>query len=139
MDFVETNIINVTGYPMSSSKAFSSLKPYHFTLKNKCEANTDYQIILNVLNSSNSEILPYINLSLDGVNTTKLSSLVSTSLPTGVSSSNALYSYVIDTGSLLGINSSQEFNLYLWIDESANNDIMGKKFEAQVTIYSVAR
>lgn len=66
MTFTDSNRINVTGYPMSSTNAFKKVNPYKFSLKNSCEANTNYQIILNVINTSSSKILPYINYSLDG-------------------------------------------------------------------------
>lgn len=139
MTFTDSNVINITGYPMSSTSAFAKLTPYSFSLKNNCEANTDYQIILNVLNTSSSNLLPYINYSLDGTTTKKLSSLSATSLPAGVTSSNASASYIIDTGALLGINTTKNFNLYLWIDESAGNDIMGSTFTAEITVYSLAK
>ena len=139
MTFTDSNRINVIGYPMSSTNAFKKVNPYKFSLKNNCEANTDYQIILNVINTSSSKILPYINYSLDGTTVKKLSSLTPITLPLGVTSSNASASYLIDTGALEGINTTKNFNLHMWIDESAGNDIMGSKFEGEVTIYSVAR
>ena len=139
MTFTDSNRINVTGYPMSSTSAFKKVNPYKFSLKNNCEANTNYQIILNVINTSSSKILPYINYSLDGTTVKKLSSLTPITLPLGVTSSNASASYLIDTGALEGINTTKNFNLHMWIDESAGNDIMGSRFEGEVTIYSVAR
>lgn len=139
MTFTDSNVINVTSYPMSSSSAFTKLTPYSFSLKNNCEASTEYQIILNVINTSSSKIIPYIDYSFDGVTVNKLSSLTSTSLPMGVTSSNTSASYIINTGSISGINASQNFNLYLWIDESAGNDIMGSTFTAEIIVYSVAK
>jgi len=139
MTFTDSNRINVTGYPMSSTSAFAKLTPYKFSLKNNCEANTGYQIILNVINTTSTKILPYINYSFDGKTVNKLSSLTPISLPLGVTSENASASYLIDTGTLDGINTTKSFNLHMWIDESAGNDIMGAKFEGEVTIYSVAR
>lgn len=138
MTFTDSNIINITGYPMSSTNALKKT-PYKFSLKNNCEVNTEYQIILNVINTTSSNILPYINYSIDGTTVKKLSILTPISLPLGVTSSNATSSYLLDTGSLEGINTTKSFNLHMWIDESAGNDIMGSKFEGEVTIYSVAR
>lgn len=139
MTFTESNRINITGYPMSSTNAFKKITPYQFSLKNNCEANTDYQIILNVINTTSSKILPYINYSFDGTTVKKLSSLTPISLPLGVTSNNVSSSYLIDTGALLGKNTTKNFKLYMWIDESAGNEIMGNKFEGEITIYSVAR
>lgn len=139
MTFTDSNRINVTGYPMSSTSAFAKLTPYNFSLKNNCEAKTEYQVILNVIDTTSSNILPYINYSFDGKTVNKLSNLTPISLPLGVTSSNASVSYLIDTGLLEGINTTKSFDLHMWIDESAGNDIMGAKFEGEVTIYSVAR
>ncbi len=139
MTFTESNRINITGYPMSSTNAFKKITPYKFSLKNNCEVSTEYQIIINVKNTTASKILPYINYSLDGTTVKKISSLTPITLPLGVTSSNVTASYLIDTGSLVGINTTKSFNLHMWIDESAGNDIMGSKFEGEVTIYSVAR
>lgn len=139
MTFTDSNVINITGYPMSSASAFTKLTPYQFSLKNNCESNSEYQIILSVINTSSANLLPYINYSLDGKTVNKLSSLTPTTLPAGASVSNASASYVINTGSLIGINTTQNFNLHLWIDESAGNDIMGSTFTAAITVYSVAK
>ena len=139
MTFTDSNRINITSYPMSSTSAFTKVSPYKFTLKNNCEASTDYQVILNVINTTSSKILPYINYSFDGKTVKKLSSLTPITLPLGVTSSNASASYLIDTGALEGKDTTKSFNLYMWIDESAGNDIMGNKFEGEITLYSVAR
>ena len=138
MEFTDSNRINITGYPMSNSNAFSKLTPYTFTLKNKCEANTQYQVILNVKNTSSSTLLPYINYSLDGSTVNKLSSLTAITLPSGITSNNNTASYIINTGSLTGINATKTFTLHMWIDESAGNDIMGSTFTGEIIVYNVA-
>lgn len=137
VSFTDQDRINITSYPMSSATAFSKLTPYKFTITNSCEANTEYQVFLNVLNTTSSKLLPYINYSLDGSTVNKLSN--PTSLPNGVTSNNASASYVIDTGTITGINASKTYNLHMWIDESAENDIMGSTFSAEITVYSVAK
>lgn len=139
VSFTDSNRINITSYPMSNANAFSKISPYKFTLKNSCDVNTEYQVILNVINTTSSKILPYINYSFDGSTVKKLSSLSPITLPKGVTSSNASASYLIDTGSLNGINTTKNFNLRLWIDESASNDIMGLKFEGEIIVYNVAK
>ena len=40
--FTDSNRINITSYPMSSSSAFSKLTPYKFTVKNTCATVTNY-------------------------------------------------------------------------------------------------
>lgn len=137
IEFSDSSSINLTSYPMSSANAFK-LTPYTFSIKNSCEANTSYQVILNIKNTTSTELLKYIDYSLDGVTVNKLSSLSTTTLPSGATSEGVTYSYVLDTGNMLGINASNSYKLYLWIDESAGNDIMGSTFEAEVMVYSAA-
>ncbi|MBE6154428.1 MAG: hypothetical protein E7163_02500 [Firmicutes bacterium] len=129
--------INLISYPMSSEKAFEQ-EPYKFTITNLCATNTNYQILLNIKNNTANNLIDYINYSLDGTNINKLSTLTPVSLPLGAVSSDVSVSYVLESGTLNGINAKQDHNLYLWIDESAGNDIMGLNFEAEVMIYNVA-
>ncbi len=137
ISFTDQNSINITSYPMSSASAFRNITPYTFTISNNdCEIGSGYQIILNVLSSSSDKLLPYINFSLDGETSTRLTSLTATTLPAGVSSSNVKASYVIETGILPNIDSSKTYNLHLWIDESAGKDIMGEPFQAEIIVYS---
>lgn len=141
IDFQEnSSSINLdAAYPMSNDTAFRTIAPYEFTITNTCATGSGYRLILNIKNSTSDNLLSYINYSLDGATATKLTSLTATSLPTGVTSNDTKASYVIETGTLPNINASKSFSLYLWIDESADNDIMGSTFEAEVMIYQVAQ
>ena len=44
-------------------------------------------------------------------------------------------SYSLEAGTLAP-GESKTFNLYLWINENANNSIMGQNFEGKVLVYS---
>ena len=138
ISFQDSNFINITSYPMSNETAFNTLTPYTFTITNNCAIGNSYQIYLNILNSTSDELLTHINFSLDKQTATSLSSLTPVNLPSGVSSNKVKSSYIIETGSLPNINSTKTFNLYLWIDEEAGNDIMGSTFEAEVMVYNAA-
>jgi len=129
--FTSSNNINMTSYPMSSVKALK-LTPYKFTVTNNCNNNNNYDLNLNILNDSSTNILNYINYSLDGSTVKKLSTSVSTA-PMGINTNNINKTYLIDTGT---ISTSKSFNLYLWIDESADNSIMGSVFKANVSVYN---
>ena len=129
--------IYLISYPMSSEKAFE-LEPYKFTITNLCATNTNYQIILNIKNNTSNDLLQYIDYSLDGTTVNKLSTLIPSSLPIGAVSSDVIASYLLGSGDLYGKDDKQNHNLYLWIDETAGNDIMGANFEAEVMIYNVA-
>ena len=138
IEFEDEASINLTSYPMSSETAFRTITPYKFTLSNRgCAIGNDYQIILNIKNTTSDTLLSYINYSFDATSTNKLSNLTPTTLPAGVTSSNTKASYVIDTGNIPN-DTSKSFELYLWIDESAGNDIMGLTFEAEVMVYNTA-
>ena len=138
ISFEDTNSINITSYPMSSATAFRTIIPYTFKITNTCETPSNYQVILNISNTTSTNLLPYINYSLDGTSVNKLSSLATTTPPSDATSSNVLASYILDTGSLATLNSTETYNLHLWIDESAGNDIMNSKFQAEVVVYNQA-
>lgn len=132
-NFTESNKLNVTSYPMSNAKGLATT-PYSFTVTNNCSNNTNYYVYLNILNNSSTNLLNYINYSIDGKTVKKLANLNSTSLPSGVNIGNdILKSYVINTGT---ISTSKTFTLYMWIDESAGNDIMGNTFSAKIAVYN---
>lgn len=137
IEFQDKNSINITGYPMSSTTAFKKITPYTFTISNNdCHIGSGYQIILNVLSSTSDQLLPFINYSLDAQNTTKLTSLNKAELPSGISKKDVKASYILETGVLPNQNTSKTYDLYLWIDESAGNEVMNQRFEAEIIIYS---
>lgn len=132
-----TDNIDLMSYPMSNEKGLQ-LNPYKFTITNNCSDSNNYQIYLNILEGTSENLLNYINYSLDGTYIKRLSNMNPSELPSkiglGVDADNISKSYLIETGSLIG---SKDFNLYLWIDESAGNDIMGSVFKANVMAYNV--
>lgn len=137
ISFEDANSINITSYPMSSTTAFRTITPYTFTISNNdCAIGSGYQVILNVLSSTSDTLLSYINFSLDGETTTRLTSLNETTLPAGVSGDNVKASYVIETGILPNIDTSRTYNLHLWIDENAGNDVMNQAFAAELIVYN---
>lgn len=137
IEFQDKNSINITGYPMSSTQAFKKITPYNFTISNNdCHIGSGYQIILNVLSGTSDSLLPFINYSLDAQNTTKLTSLEEADLPNGISKKDVKASYIIETGVLPNQNTSKTYDLYLWIDENAGNEVMNQRFEAEIIIYS---
>ncbi len=137
--FEDEESINITSYPMSNETAFETITPYTFTIKNDgCNIGSGYQVILNIDESTSDILLPYINFSLDGETSTKLTSLTSTTLPVGLTATNAKASYVIETGILPNINSSKTYNLHLWIDEAAGIEVMNQTFKAELIVYNKA-
>ena len=133
-------------YPMSEAKALANLKPYTFTLTNNCTSanatsGVNYVITLNTLTASPSNLTGYLKYKL---NTTAPSPITG---PTGslktpynlnpsiVSSEGIDTSYSIESG-VLAPGTSKTFNLYLWIDENAGNEVMDYDFTGKVLVYS---
>ena len=135
--YTESNRINITSYPMSTSKGLS-LTPYSFTIKNTCNASSTYQVILNVKNTTSAALLTHINYSLDGTNSNVISNATKITLPTGATSSSVSGSYLLATGTLAQINSTANHNIRFWIGDYGGNNLMGAKFEAEIMVYTVA-
>ena len=135
-------------YPMSEERA-NKLTPYSFTITNTCTTtnSTDpinYVVTLNTLNSSPSTIeLSKLRYRLDMTTptaTTGTSTLMSEAAPYDLSSSiksaegiNTSYNLVEGT---LAPGASVTYNLRLWIDEAAGNEVMNQTFNGRILVYS---
>lgn len=133
-----TSDINLVSYPMSTENAMK-LTPHTFTIKNNCSISSNYKVILNVKDTSSPNIINYISYSLDGINDYGLITESTITLPSGVSSSGIMKSYLLDTGTLGSNGKSKTYNLRMWITEYGGNSLMGLKFEAQVVVYNEAK
>lgn len=137
INFEDRDSINMlSSYPMSSSTAFNNITPYSFTITNTCQNNTPYYVLLNIYDTTNDDLLTYINYSFDASTVHKLSDMTPIDAPSNVISSDIKASYLIETGTLSETSPSKTYELYLWIDESAGNNIMGQNFKAEVMVYS---
>lgn len=135
-------------YPMSEASA-NSLSPYTFTITNTCttENATDpinYVVTLNTL-TANTPTLP-LNLLRVRLDQTSPSSVTGTSallsnvspytLGESLKTSEGIDdSYNLAEGTLAP-GESVTYNLRLWIDESAGNDVMNDSFTGRVLVYS---
>ena len=145
----QSNSINLNNtYPMSDSLGLSS-DPYTFTITNTCTINNSYVLTLNTINTNtldvskikyalykSSEEKPTVGSKLSRINT-DLENLRVENLGT---------SYILDTGVLTGgtkvdgeVSKGEEvtYNLYLWIDDIAGNEVEGQTFEASINVVSV--
>lgn len=135
-------------YPMSEERA-NKLTPYSFTITNTCTTtnSTDpinYVVTLNTLNASPSNIeLSKLRYRLDMTTptaTTGTSTLMSEAAPYDLSSSiksaegiNTSYNLLEGT---LAPGASVTYNLRLWIDEAAGNEVMNQTFNGRILVYS---
>ena len=135
-------------YPMSEERA-NKLTPYSFTITNTCTTtnSTDpinYVVTLNTLNTSPSNIeLSKLRYRLDMTTptaTTGTSTLMSEAAPYDLSSSiksaeGIDTSYNLLEGTLAP-GASVTYNLRLWIDEAAGNEVMNQTFNGRILVYS---
>lgn len=135
-----SNSINLENtYPMSEEKAMT-LTPYTFTITNTCSAGNqtaNYIVTLNTLTGDNASSLnvSYMKYKLNSTGTTG-SLTTEYALNGSVKTDEGIdKSYSLETGTLAP-GESKTFNLYLWIDENAGNDIMSQVFKGKVLVYS---
>ena len=125
----ENNIFLDNAYPISNDKG-KSLTPYTFTVTNTCDITTQYNINLEVLNSSTLSS-KFINVMFEGnIN------LLSSYDPTDKVNTSSIESRKLTTG-ILKSQESKDYTLRLWIDynttlEDLNNEIKTFKFKIVV-------
>ncbi|MCI9281415.1 MAG: hypothetical protein HFI49_04075 [Bacilli bacterium] len=130
-------------YPMSEANALA-LTPYNFTITNTCAAGNqtvNYVVTLNTLTAKPSTLTSSLNYKLNKTAPTAIVGTTGTlstpyALNPNVKTDEGIdTSYSLEVGTLAP-GESKTFNLYLWINENANNTIMGQTFEGKVLVYS---
>lgn len=147
-DSISLNSNGNYAYPMSEDSA-NRLTPYSFTITNTCTTtnSTDpinYVITLNTLTSSPSTIeLSKVRYRLDMTNPTSstgtsalMSEAATYDLSAAIKSSEGIdTSYNLVEGTLAP-GASVTYNLRLWIDEAAGNEVMNQTFNGRILVYS---
>lgn len=147
-DSISLNSDGNYAYPMSEDSA-NRLTPYSFTITNTCTTtnSTDhinYVVTLNTLTSSPSTIeLSKVRYRLDMTNPTSstgtsalMSEATTYDLSAAIKSSEGIdTSYNLVEGTLAP-GASVTYNLRLWIDEAAGNEVMNKTFNGRILVYS---
>ena len=142
IEFIENSnsiALNNT-YPMSDERGMSG-EAYSFTITNKCTVDSAYQVTLNTLttNTMGDEKVKYVIY--EGNSKPSTGSLV-TSAPinadkANITVANLKESYIIASGELKGAEEengngeSVTYNVYLWIDENAGNEVENTNSEEQ--------
>ena len=142
-----TESINLTNtYPMSDISALSKVSPYRLKLSNICNTtDAGYSMTLNTLELEEKEKIDDSKIKVAvGENSAAVTSgdlLSDLQINTELESINSqisgtlITSYVIHTG-MLERGKSKTFDVYLWVDESAGNEVMNQVFNASVVITS---
>lgn len=147
-DSISLNSNGNYAYPMSEDSA-NRLTPYSFTITNTCTTtnSTDpinYVVTLNTLTSSPSTIeLSKVRYRLDMTNPTSstgtsalMSEAATYDLSAAIKSSEGIdTSYNLVEGTL-ALGASVTYNLRLWIDEAAGNEVMNQTFNGRILVYS---
>ena len=125
----ENNISLDNAYPISNDKG-KSLTPYTFTITNTCDITAQYNINLEVLNSSTLSS-KFIDVMFEG-NINLLSNYDSTDKV----NTSSIESRKLTTG-ILKSRKSKDYSLRLWIDynttlEDLNNEI--KSFKSKIVV-----
>ena len=138
-------------YPMSDQKGLTQT-PYKFTIKNTCNTSADYVITLNTLKTATIDkskikfaFTTGTNVPTSGVNLGTYASVAS-NINTDLAylqTANILgdtlnESIILQKGTLKNENDTATFNLYLWVDQTAGNEVQGKKFVASVNVLANA-
>ena len=138
-------------YPMSDQKGLTQT-PYKFTIKNTCNTSADYVITLNTLKTATMDkskikfaFTDDTTVPTSGVNLGTYASVAS-NINTDLAylqTANVLgdtlnESIILQKGTLKNENDTATFNLYLWVDQTAGNEVQGKKFVASVNVLANA-
>lgn len=146
---VDNNVTNIdlpNAYPITDDKGLT-LTPYTFSVTNTCSLNTTYNIYFHNLASSSIDssymkialknsgvLLEEYPIIVDDLKVTSLDVNFSSSIASTMGTSKEdylLYSFN------LAPEENISFELSLWIDESAPNDIMGHTYESAISVYAV--
>ena len=146
IEFIEntSSIALSNSYPVSDEKGMSG-EAYSFTITNKCTVDSAYQVTLNTLNANTmgDDKVKYV-IYKDGESKPSIGQLVN-SAPINADKGNITVtdlkeSYIIASGELRGseeensTGESHTYNVYLWIDENAGNEVENTRFEASINI-----
>ena len=149
IEFIENSnsiALNNT-YPMSDERGMSG-EAYSFTITNKCTVDSAYQVTLNTLttNTMGDDKVKYVIY--EGTSKPSAGSLVTSASinadKANITVANLKESYIIASGELKGAEEengngeSVTYNVYLWIDENAGNEVENTKFEASINIVNAS-
>ncbi|MEG0994794.1 MAG: hypothetical protein RSE91_02350 [Bacilli bacterium] len=124
--FTEGQVILLNNtYPMSDKEGLA-ITPYTFQMKNEGTITAKYQVRL-LLDNTNTNVLSQDKIKISY----NIGSVDST--PRILSQGNGL---LVDQGTLVS-GATIIYNLRLWIDELAGNEVQGKTFKAKIVIDAV--
>ncbi len=144
IDFEElTHSINLKNtYPLSDAQALAKVKPYQIKLSNTC-ATTDagYAITLNTVNIAKDRLddakikVAVAENSVKPATGSLLNTMEINQELENIEVENLDTSYIINTG-FLETGKTKTFDIYLWVDETAGNEVKNQAFEGAIVVTS---
>ena len=121
LSLTEGDNINLVGaVPIEDSEGETS-DPYTFTIENTCTLDAEYNVTLNVLDTSTLANTSKTKVFLEGdadIASTLMSSLTETTLTDPPV--NVIKTYLLDTG-VIAVGETKTYDLRLWIDYDATS------------------
>lgn len=138
-------------YPMTETSGLQQ-KAYTVTVKNTCTIDSTYSLSINPLKNGTTLAMDKIRINVTDETDSQDNPILDTTLISSLNSgeiiesdTESLSSYIIKTGTLAAASSknasdgaSQTFNIRLWLDSAANNEISGQSFVAKIVLISQA-
>lgn len=125
------NVLNLNGaYPTMDTEG-EKLEPYQFKITNNGTLNASYKIKL----VNDEEIIEEDNCSLNLLSLSSLKVKVNEDSPFLLSDKQD-NSYVIADGIILP-NETKEYNIRIWIKDTAGNEALGKHYHGKIVVDSV--
>ena len=127
-------------YPILDSEG-RKLKPYKFSVHNKCSDMATYQINLESLSTvleANRLNPNYIKVKLNEIGEDGIEKVLGETSPTDTTIANTYEAHKLMSG-YLEANETKNFELRLWVDEKVtveNTDSMNKEFKSKITVTS---
>ena len=119
-------------YPVEDAEGLKQ-EPYKFKVTNNCEYMNILEINLETLEVNNPLSREYVKASIDGYDGVLVSRGEEREVTVeGANNSNNIYTTLING------KETREFELRLWIDESASIEEMGKTYLSKVVINGIA-
>ena len=133
IDFLQDsqNVLNLNGaYPTMDTEG-EKLEPYQFRITNNGTLNASYKIKL----VNDEEVIEEDNCSLKLLSLSALKVKVNENSPFLLADKQD-NSYVISEGIILA-NEIKEYNIRIWIKDTAGNEVLGKHYHGKIVVDSV--
>jgi len=136
LELTDENGINLTSTVPMSDEVGLTQTPYTFTISNKCTIDMNYMVLLNVLNTSNTDNLSKVKIAFSGAYSSS-PVLINTLTPwsdTSIVPSNVSGSYLATSGALL-VGETKTFNVNMWIDIDVTTFV--GSLQSKVMVYAI--